>query len=108
MALERGQRGGHHDLGAVIAPHRVKSDSQGEGSPESWRKRAAGEPRSSGLFFFGNDTLAAIVTIGADVVTAMSFAGGRVFRQRRVGEAVVRTTHATAGRGFAILLNGHA
>ena len=67
-----------------------------------------GRTARSELFFFGNDTLAAIVTIGADVVTAMGLTGGRIFRKRRVGETIVRTTHATAGRGFAILLNGHA
>ena len=89
MPREGGQRGGNHDLGAVIAPHRVKSDSQGERDPESGGMRAAGTPRCLDLFFFGDDTLAAIVPIGADVMTAMRFAGGRIFRQRRVGEAVV-------------------
>jgi hypothetical protein len=60
------------------------------------------------LFAFGLDDFAATIkAVGADVVTQVRFARGRFNSQCRVGQEVVRAVHATLGRGFFILLNGH-
>jgi hypothetical protein len=37
----------------------------------------------------------------------MNLAGRRLDSQRRAGQGIVRTMHATLGRGFLVLLNSH-
>jgi hypothetical protein len=60
------------------------------------------------LFTFGLDDLTATVkAVGADMVTQMRFTRGRLNGQRRVGQKIVRTMHATLGRGLFVLLNSH-
>ena len=54
-----------------------------------------------------DDLLAPIVTIGADVVTQVHFARGRLDGNRRVFQVIVRTMHAALGRRLLVLLNGH-
>jgi hypothetical protein len=49
----------------------------------------------------------AIVTAGADMVTQVWLAGGGLNCQRRTGQKIVRTVHATLGWGLLILLNCH-
>jgi len=40
-------------------------------------------------------------------VTQMHFTGGRLHGGGRIGQKVVGTMHATLGRGFFVLLDGH-
>ena len=51
--------------------------------------------------------LAAIETGRRDMVTQMSFTGGRFDSQRRIGQEVMSAVHAALGRGLFVLLNGH-
>src|SRR5690606_13892874 len=51
--------------------------------------------------------LAAVVAVGGDVVAQVGLARGRVGGQLLGREGVVRTTHATTGRGDAGLLHSH-
>jgi hypothetical protein len=37
----------------------------------------------------------------------MGFAGGRLYRDRRRNQEIMRAMHATLGRGLLILLNSH-
>src|SRR3954469_15254488 len=63
--------------------------------------------RASGVVL-GLEHLAATVEAGrADVVTQVSLAGGRLDRDARHRQRVVRTVHAPLGRGLLVLLNGH-
>jgi len=50
---------------------------------------------------------ATIETVRADVVTHVRLAAGRFNRQLRGNQKIVRTMHATLGRGLFILLNSH-
>ena len=65
-------------------------------------------PKSGILFCraFG-DLLATVVARGADVMAQMNLSGRRLDSQRRIGQKIVRTAHATLGRGLLVLLNGH-
>src|SRR5690606_25900796 len=54
-----------------------------------------------------DDLLAAVVTVGADVMPAMGLARARLDRQRGAAEGVMRATHVAAGWGFAAFLHGH-
>ncbi len=51
--------------------------------------------------------LATIKPRGRDMVAQMGLTRGRLDRQRRIGQEVVSAMHATLGRGFFVLLNGH-
>src|SRR5690606_18012692 len=63
---------------------------------------------SDSLVVLGLDHFATTIeTVGADVVTQMQFAGGRLDCGGRVGQSVVRTVHAALGRALLVLLNGH-
>lgn len=48
-----------------------------------------------------------VETGGADVVTQVHFTGGGLNGGTWSGQRVVRTVHATLGRRFFVLLNGH-
>lgn len=51
---------------------------------------------------------AAIITIGAYVVTPVSFAGSRIDRQRRRSQRIVRATLTTSRASYFTFLNGHS
>ncbi len=53
------------------------------------------------------DLATTVKTVRADVMTTMRFAGGRLNCDRWRHQEVVRTMHATLGRGFLVLLNSH-
>ncbi len=57
--------------------------------------------------FRGNNLTTTIKTVRADMMTQMHLAGGRLNRQRRIGQKIVSAMHAALGRGFFILLNSH-
>src|SRR5690606_22953951 len=64
------------------------------------------------LFFVDNDLgrdhlAAAVITVGADVVAQMGFAGDGITRNGGALQGVVRTAHAAAGRRLATFLNSH-
>jgi hypothetical protein len=68
-------------------------------SPEQW-----GEI----LIFLGLDDFpAAVITVGADVMTQMDFTGFRVHRQRRTGQKIMRAVHTALGWRFFVLLDCH-
>ncbi len=48
-----------------------------------------------------------VVTVDADVVAPVQFAGGGIARKRRTLEGIVRTPHAAPRRGFAGFLYSH-
>jgi hypothetical protein len=54
-----------------------------------------------------DDLLAAVKSVRADVVTQVRFASRRLYRQRRIGQKIMRPVHATLGRRLLILLNCH-
>src|SRR5574343_1476460 len=54
-----------------------------------------------------DDLLAAVKTGRGKEVTQMHFTRGRLDSQRRGGQEVMSAMHATLGRGFFVLLNGH-
>src|SRR4249919_3967850 len=54
-----------------------------------------------------HDLAAAVVTVGADVVTQVRLAGGGVGGQRFRAQRVVRAAHATGGLGATRFLDGH-
>jgi len=79
------------------------ADRDTPGHSNHGRGRAGAE-----LFAFGLDDFAATIkAVGADMVTQMRFAGGRLDGQRRIGQKIVRTVHAALGRGFFVLLDSH-
>src|SRR5690606_7662292 len=53
------------------------------------------------------DLATTVETVGADVVTQVQFASGRLNCGGRGGQSVVRTVHAALGRTLLVLLNGH-
>ena len=59
------------------------------------------------IVFRLNDLLAAVVTVGADVVTEMDFTALGLYSRRGIRKIVVRTMIATSSRGLLILLNCH-
>src|SRR6267378_46650 len=62
----------------------------------------------SGLLALGSgDFLAAVEAGRADVVAQMRLAGGRLDRERRAGEVIVRAMHAAPRRRFLVLLDCH-
>ena len=54
-----------------------------------------------------DDLLAPIKTRWADVVTQMDLARRRLDGQGHAAQGIVRTMHATLGRGFLVLLHSH-
>jgi hypothetical protein len=54
-----------------------------------------------------DDFLAAVKTGWADVMPKMHFAGGGLNSDRGGGYEIMRAMHATLGRRFFILLDGH-
>src|SRR5581483_8605580 len=64
-------------------------------------------PGSGFLDRLVDDLLAAVVAVGRHVMAPMRLAGGRVDRQRRLGQRVMRATMAAPGAGLPIFLNSH-
>jgi hypothetical protein len=50
---------------------------------------------------------ATVKTVGADVVTQVRFAGGRLHGDTRHDQSIVRTVHAALGGRLFVLLDGH-
>lgn len=71
------------------------------------RQPAKGRRALRLLAFARKDLAPAVIAVGADVVSAMGFARGRLDGKRRGFQRVVRAAHAALGRGFPILLNCH-
>src|SRR4051812_39058328 len=69
--------------------------------------RARERDRGSGVVLGLHDLAAAVETGGADVVTQVRFAGGRLHCDTRHRQRVVRTVHAALRRRLLVLLDGH-
>jgi len=72
----------------------------------------AGLPRLRGLLFvvffdLCEDLVAPVETVRRDAVTQMRFTRGRIDRQRRGSQFVVRATHTTPCGCLATLLYSH-
>jgi hypothetical protein len=61
----------------------------------------------SGFRFVFQHLATTVKTVGADVVTQVDFAGGGLHRDTGHVQRIVRTVHATLGRGLFVLLNSH-
>jgi hypothetical protein len=55
-----------------------------------------------------DDFFAAVETAGANVMTQMRLARGRLYRQRRIAQMIMGAVHTALGRRLLVLLNGHA
>src|SRR5690606_30156847 len=117
MLAQEGTRGRNRNDRTVVATHAVYcngdihasvSDLAEVDKKTAQSRDALRRSQRASLFALGLDDLAAAVeAIRADVMAQMHFAGGRLDRQRGRGQRVVRTVHATLGRGLLVLLNGH-
>ena len=105
------RRDGH--FGTVVPAHAVYGDSNshpiiGKRKGRRFPATGTGLPDSEELLArtFGN-FLATVVARRADMMAQVNFTGRRLNSQRRIGQKIVRTVHATLGRGLLVLLNGH-
>jgi hypothetical protein len=93
----------------VVSPHAINGDAG-----VMAKEKAGGHKGRTSLPFIERllalglqDLLATVETVRGDVVTQMRFTSGRLDGQRRGGQEIVSAMHATLGRGFFVLLNGH-
>src|SRR5687767_13542374 len=72
------------------------------------RPRAGHCTKSGLLLALGlEDLLAPVISVGADVMPQVHFAGGRLERQRRIGQRIVRAVHAALRGRLPVLLYCH-
>src|SRR5690606_6927180 len=100
------------DRQTVVTAHAVYCDANGcrrhLGTVFSRLLEMRAAMRAGLLVVLGLENLAAAVeTVGADVVTQVQFARGRLDGRGRVDQCIVRTMHAALRRTFLVLLNGH-
>jgi hypothetical protein len=78
------------------------------GAGARYREQATPKNRSSSSIALAfDDLLAAVIPARADVMAQVDFAGGRLDRERRIRQKIVRAMHPALGRGLLVLLDCH-